>query len=233
MSIDSYKSGRSSNEVSTAYLNAARLLKLSGTAEDQKKAANLTFKWLELFPNDIDAKTDAALLYISGIGAEKNPDKAKEYLESAIGAAKGNNKLIWRAYGILAYCHMKGIFGERDGKKLDEILFLIRKIPVDKNTLRHPFLFYAQWFNPRAKSDVLRSCKDPVLPKDEKISLFWLGQLEALADTQTNPICALRIYEDILSFFDPKNGFDNPRKTEAVEAKLQMARTNAAKRAKK
>lgn len=76
-------------------------------------------------------------------------------------------------------------------------------------------------------------CKDPVLPKDEKISLFWLSQLEALADTQTNPICALRIYEDILSFFDPKNGFDNPRKLEAVEAKLQMARTNAAKRAKK
>lgn len=233
MSIDSYKSGRSANEVSTVYLNAARLLKLSGTAEDQKKAANLTFKWLELFPNNIDAKTDAALLYISGIGVEKNPDKAKEYLESAIGAAKGNNKLLWRAYGILAYCHMKGIFGERDGKKLDEILFLIRKIPVDKNTLRHPFLFYAQWFNPRAKSDVLRSCKDPVLPKDENISLFWLGQLEALADTQTNPICALRIYEDILSFFDPKNGFDNPQKAEALKAKLQMARTNAAKRAKK
>ena len=128
---------------------------------------------------------------------------------------------------------MKGIFGERNDKKLDEILFLIRKIPVDKNTLRHPFLFYAQWFNSRAKSGVLRACKDPALPKDEKISLFWLGQLEALADTQTNPICALRIYEDIRSFFDPKNGFDNPRKAEAVEAKLQMARTNAAKRAKK
>ena len=233
MSIDSYKNGRSANEVSTAYLNAARLLKLSGAAEDQKKAANLTFKWLKLFPNDIDAKTDAALLYISGIGAEKNPDKAKEYLESAIGAAKGNNKLLWRAYGILAYCHMKGIFGERDGKKLAEILFLIRKIPVDKNTLRHPFLFYAQWFNPRAKSDVLRSCKDPVLPKDENISLFWLGQLEALADTQSNPKCALRIYEYILSFFDPKNGFDNPQKAEALKAKLQMARANATQRAKK
>ena len=128
---------------------------------------------------------------------------------------------------------MKGIFGERNDKKLDEILSLIRKIPVDKNTLRHPFLFYAQWFNPRATSGVLRACKDPVLPKDEKISLFWLSQLEALADTQTNPICALRIYEDIRSFFDPKNGFDNPRKLEAVEAKLQRARTNAAKRAKK
>ena len=233
MSIASYKSGRPSNEVSTVYLNAARLLKLSGTAEDQKKAANLTFKWLELFPNNIDAKTDAALLYISGIGVEKNPEKAKEYLESAICAAKGDNKVLWRAYGILAYCHMKGIFGERNDKKLDEILSLIRKIPVDKNTLRHPFLFYAQWFNPHAKSGVLRACKDPVLPKDEKISLFWLGQLEALADTQTNPICALRIYEDIRSFFDPKNGFDNPRKLEAVEAKLQRARTNAAKRAKK
>ena len=120
-----------------------------------------------------------------------------------------------------------------NNKKLDEILFLIRKIPVDKNTLRHPFLFYAQWFNPRAKSDVLRSCKDPVLPKDENISLFWLGQLEALADTQSNPKCALRIYEDILSFFDPKNGFDNPQKAEALKAKLQRARANATQRAKK
>ena len=122
---------------------------------------------------------------------------------------------------------------EDNGKKLDEILSLIRKIPVEKNTLRHPFLFYAQWFNPRATSGVLRACKDPVLPKDENISLFWLGQLEALADTQTNPKCALRIYEDILSFFDPKNGFDNPQKAEALKAKLQMARANATQRAKK
>lgn len=128
---------------------------------------------------------------------------------------------------------MKGILGEHDGKKLDEILFLIRKIPVDKNTLRHPFLFYAQWFNPRAKSGVLRACKDPALPKDEKISLFWLSQLKLSPTHKQIQYAPWRIYEDIRSFFDPKNGFDNPRKLEAVEAKLQRARANAAKRAKK
>ena len=212
--------------------DAIRILKNSPEESDRKKAFELACEWLESEPDSVDAKVDIALLKMYGLGSEKNPKEAVDYLNKAIASKLGRKIGLWRAYGVLAYCHMKGIGVEKSPEKVREIVAAVRKIKTYKCGVWYPFLSYAEWFNPNREVYGTDIVDNPALPPDKEISLFWLGEFEKVADTAKNPKFSVKAYGVLIDYFTKEKGFENPQKAENLKKKLAKAkeRVEAAKK---
>ena len=211
------------------FSEAIRILKNSPDKADSSKAFSLAEEWLKLSPDSINAKVDMALLFMNGIGVEKDEKRAVEYLNEAI---KSKSKLesegyLWRAYGVLAYCYMKGIGVEKSLEKVRKIISTVRKIKTSRCGIWHPFLTYAEWFNPNTEITDTCVIDNPTLPKSKEICLFWLDELEKVADTAKNPRFSVKAYQKLINFFVEEKGFENPNKVDELKIKLQKAKARA------
>ncbi len=211
------------------FSEAIRILKNSPGKADSSKAFSLAEEWLKLSPDSINAKVDMALLFMNGIGVKKDEKRAVEYLNEAI---KSKSKLesegyLWRAYGVLAYCYMKGIGVEKSLEKVREIISTVRKIKTSRCGIWHPFLTYAEWFNPNTEITDTCVIDNPTLPKSKEICLFWLDELEKVADTAKNPRFSVKAYQKLINFFVEEKGFENPNKVDELKIKLQKAKARA------
>lgn len=212
---------------------AIRLLKLSKNPTDHTKAYKLAQEWLNLAPDSINAKTEMALLLMSGIGVEKNPQKAVEYLNKAITSTLQKDQYLWRAYGVLAYCYMKGIGVEKDEQKLRELISQIYKVKVRRCKVLYKYLEYAKWFNPNIKPTDLDVVENPLLPADKELTLFWMNEYEKVADNARNIRFKLPAYKRLIKFFSTEKGFENSQKVEVLKQKLEKAKLQQATKANK
>ena len=212
--------------------DAIRILKNSPKESDRKKAFELAREWLGAVPDSINAKVDIALLKMYGLGTEKNPKEAVAYLNKAIASKLKKEMYLWRAYGVLAYCHMNGIGVEKSPEKVREIVSAVRKIKVSRCGVWHPFLSYAEWFNPNREFYDTDIVDNPALPPDKEISLFWLREFEKVADTAKNPKFSVKAYGFLVDYFTKERGFEDPQKAGSLKEKLAKAkeRVEAAKK---
>lgn len=212
--------------------DAIRILKNSPKESDRKKAFELAREWLGAVPDSINAKVDIALLKMYGLGTEKNPKEAVAYLNKAIASKLKKEMYLWRAYGVLAYCHMNGIGVEKSPERVREIVSAVRKIKVSKCGVWHPFLSYAEWFNPNREFYDTDIVDNPALPPDKEISLFWLREFEKVADTAKNPKFSVKAYGFLVDYFTKERGFEDPQKAGSLKEKLAKAkeRVEAAKK---
>ncbi len=215
------------------FSEAIRILKNSPDKADSAKAFSLAEEWLKLSPDSINAKIDMALLLMNGIGVEKDEKRAVEYLNEAIKSELKSIGYLWRAYGVLAYCYMEGIGVEKSPEKVREIISAVRKIKTSRCGVWHPFLTYAEWFNPNTEITDTCVVDNPTLPKSKEICLFWLDELEKVADTAKNPRFSVKAFNRLIKFFGEEKGFENPEKVEELKIKLDKAKIRAEEERKK